>query len=96
MVKSSPNLMRDHINKHLKQFNNFHALWMDDRDEFIADFKKDGPLLGDWKAKVTHYDQISEEIEELPTEATIGPITLNASNVKQSLQVESRSWKVML
>merc|ERR1711881_478786 len=96
LVKAAPNLMRSHINQHLQQFNQFHDLWMDDRDETVTAFKAEGPLLGDWKSKIVHFDMISDQIEELPSTASVGPITLDAENVKQSLQVEAKTCKVLL
>merc|ERR1712159_154781 len=96
MVSSAVNGAREAIGTHLKQFNNFHDLWISDRDPIVNEFLEQQPLLTDWKQKVMYYDSISDQISELPTVTNVGAIHLDANNVKESLQVEAKHWKVAL
>ena len=96
MVASSINGIRQPIAEHLVQYNNFKELWADDRTDQVEKFKNDEPLLTDWRAKILYYERNAEDIEELPTNAAIGPFDLDATNVKQSLLTEIRNWKVVL
>ena len=96
MVTSAVNSVREPIANYLEQFNTFGDLWLEDRDEEVKKFEATEPHLTDWKQYVMKYDQVSENIDELPDKEHIGPVDLRSDSVKESLQVEARNWKVCL
>lgn len=76
------------------QLTSIHAL-----QEFLAaegkqleDGSKEDPTLDRFEAEIAKYRAVQEEIQALPTSATIGYIKIDAKPIKQALSTWVTKW----
>ena len=60
----------------LDQFSRFAYIWAKDREEELQQFLNNSPLLLDFRAQIKRYEELAENIMELPEYYDIGPISL--------------------
>ncbi|KAK9808985.1 hypothetical protein WJX72_007373 [[Myrmecia] bisecta] len=86
-----------------QQYARFEYLWKKDLQatlqEFLAaegklneDGSRDDPVLEKFEAEIAKYKAVQEEIQGLPTSATIGYIKIDAKPIKQALSTWVTKW----
>lgn len=58
----------------------------------LEDGTKDDPTLDRFEAEIAKYRAVQEEIQALPTSATIGYIKIDAKPIKQALTTWVTKW----
>ena len=60
----------------LEKFSSFSYIWLNDREAEVEKFLFSRPLLMDFVAMIKSYDDVEEDIKELPEYYDVGPISL--------------------
>uniref|UniRef100_H2YUI8 AAA+ ATPase domain-containing protein n=1 Tax=Ciona savignyi TaxID=51511 RepID=H2YUI8_CIOSA len=95
MLGSAMNNIREPVAENLIQFNRFQMLWEEERESAVKEFMSTNPLLTEFRAEIMKYI-INQRVEVLPSSISVGPLQLLPANIKMSLVVETKSWKVSL
>ncbi|XP_077985364.1 dynein axonemal heavy chain 8-like [Glandiceps talaboti] len=97
MLTSAINAIRQDVGNSLQEYSAFQFLWeAEDRQQKVKDFLATEPILSDWKAEIMYYQNLEQDIEELPPSIKVGPVELFADPIKLALTVEAKSWKLLL
>ncbi|XP_078482966.1 dynein axonemal heavy chain 8 [Ciona intestinalis] len=96
MLGSAMNNIREPVTKNLQQFNHFQMLWEEERETAVKEFMSTNPLLTEFRAEIMKYEDINQRVDILPNSISVGPLQLLPANIKMSLVVETKSWKVSL
>uniref|UniRef100_F6PHB9 AAA+ ATPase domain-containing protein n=1 Tax=Ciona intestinalis TaxID=7719 RepID=F6PHB9_CIOIN len=96
MLGSAMNNIREPVTKNLQQFNHFQMLWEEERETAVKEFMATNPLLTEFRAEIMKYEDINQRVDVLPNSISVGPLQLLPANIKMSLVVETKSWKVSL
>merc|ERR1719261_1125136 len=68
---------------------------MDDRDAKYAKFQATNPKLTDYESELLSFVTVERNINKLPTEHSVGALSLNTEQLKQDLIKECKSWKLL-
>ncbi|KAL0038617.1 hypothetical protein WJX79_000048 [Trebouxia sp. C0005] len=85
------------------QYSKYGYLWKRDLNETLKEFlvaegkqledgTRDDPTLDRFEAEIAKYRAVQEEIQALPTSATIGYIKIDAKPIKQALTTWVTKW----
>ena len=51
------------------------------------------PLLTEFRAELMRYEEVKQQIEQLPNVISVGPLLLATDQIKTALVVETKAWK---
>ncbi|CAD1473088.1 unnamed protein product [Heterotrigona itama] len=75
----------------------YSYIWSEDKDNIIQSFVDSEPITQEIKEKFMEYDNLVNEIQNLPKKHVVGPIEITMGNkLKLAFLVEARVWKILL
>ncbi|CAK9824517.1 Dynein axonemal heavy chain 8 [Anthophora retusa] len=79
-------------NRYLK----YSHIWDEERDNIVQNFVDSEPIIQEIKEKFVEYDDLVDEIENLPDKHVVGPLEICMEKLKLALLIEARMWKTLL
>ncbi|XP_037394017.1 dynein heavy chain 8, axonemal [Pygocentrus nattereri] len=95
-LASAVNSLREPASDVLKQFQPFNVICAEDRDVKVKEFLKSNPYLDQIKSEILHYVSFEEKIDNIKPIIILGSIELSTAPLKMSLNMEAKSWKMLL
>ena len=69
----------------LQQFQCYHEVWEQDREEVLALFMKEDPGLTEFETEILKYEQMEVDIMAQAEHYDVGPIALYTGNLRYCL-----------
>lgn len=67
------------VTESFEHFNSYQGLWVTEQETHLQEFMDGDPLLGDFEAKIRHYEQVEVEVMEETEQLRIGAFSLDTS-----------------
>ena len=93
-LSSAVNATKTVIQSTLGQYRNYEYLWLTDRDEHVSKLAAGAPTVDDYRMEMEEYAQLEDKIAQEPDSFNAGTILLRTEQLKATLIVEAKQWRV--
>eukprot|EP00003_Mantamonas_plastica_P000098 TRINITY_DN1008_c0_g3_i1.p1 TRINITY_DN1008_c0_g3~~TRINITY_DN1008_c0_g3_i1.p1 ORF type:complete len:1912 (+),score=670.21 TRINITY_DN1008_c0_g3_i1:589-5736(+) len=85
--------IKTEVANYLSRFSDYDYLWKENMQIVYSQFMKSNPALEDFKAEMTRYLNVEQEIAKIPRVHNIGALSLETQSLKYSLKSAAAGWK---
>ena len=93
-LSSAVNATKTVIQSTLGQYSNYEYLWLTDRDEHVCKLAAGAPTVDDYRMEMEEYARLEDKIAQEPDSFNAGTILLCTEQLKATLIVEAKQWRV--
>ncbi|XP_036361906.1 dynein heavy chain 5, axonemal-like [Octopus sinensis] len=92
-LNSTLTIMKANVQQILKKFSKYSELWTRDMNEVIKELVASNPGVSEFEENLRHFRNLQQEIEQIESSYTVGPIEMMTENLKTSLTTEVKAWE---
>ncbi|XP_040286209.1 dynein heavy chain 8, axonemal [Bufo bufo] len=96
LLSTSVNSLRESARDALGGFEKYRTLWMENRESKVKEYVSEKQSLGEIKERISYYDLLEQDVNEINPALHVGFIELNTAPIKVSISTEAKAWKLLL
>ncbi|XP_022239106.1 dynein heavy chain 8, axonemal-like [Limulus polyphemus] len=96
MLNSAITSIRKEVKDIITTYDEYETLWKGNKEEKIKEFMAQDPPLAEIKVLMLYYEDIEITICDIPPSVSTGVVEVFTEDIKLSLSVEARGWKMLL
>ncbi|XP_071450018.1 dynein axonemal heavy chain 8 [Hetaerina americana] len=96
MLQGLDTSLKSDVNSLCVNYLKYAYLWADDREDQVIKFVEGKPIVDFVLEEFIKYEELAEEVNNIPEFHTVGPLMIFTSKFKNALYVEVIAWKYLL